>query len=299
MAKRQGSGKPEDPKPTDQPATNGEAAGAAAGEHVTEDSAVGVQGAGEAVPGKTEEMAGDPGPGEKLGGPGDPIQQGRSGGPTIEEYTKAGYPAASYPPEGFAEVWSPGLERFKETGRIDDPMPVAEPDADAAPEKGKTIVPMNNGATESTDEMRGLLLDACERFGVDPCIETRPQELASWNYYKADRLAGTPASVVIVTKGGVKLRHYDDPDYIAPGATAPAMDQDTEERLANIFQAFERDAQKNIVRKALPADLALPAMAVTGLSTKTEHRFRRGYLKEGGKAEAERRTAAAKAKAKK
>jgi hypothetical protein len=44
----------------------------------------------------------------------------------------------------------------------------------------------------------------------------------------------------------------------------------------------------------LPDDLALPVAQVTGVATKTEHRYRRGYLREGGKKEADRREKAKK-----
>lgn len=37
----------------------------------------------------------------------------RLGGPTIEEWTNAGYQAENYPPEGYAEVFSPGLVAFR------------------------------------------------------------------------------------------------------------------------------------------------------------------------------------------
>lgn len=36
-----------------------------------------------------------------------------SQGPTIEEYVQHGYPAANYPPTGYAEVDSPGLQAFR------------------------------------------------------------------------------------------------------------------------------------------------------------------------------------------
>jgi len=171
-------------------------------------------------------------------------------------------------------------------------------DEDQAPAKA-TLVPMDNGKTECPAGAKELLLEACERFGVDPTVERIPSELASWNYYRGDRRSGVPASVVIVTAGGVKLRHYSDPDYVAPNCTDAAMDQDTEETLARLFGAYRKDAQKNLVRVPLPEDLALPGPAVTGFPNTEDHRYRRGYLAEGGKGEADRRDAALKAKKRK
>lgn len=183
------------------------------------------------------------------------------------------------------------------------PAPVAEPEDDvdweAQAAATATLVPMDNGKTECPPGAKELLLEACERFGVDPTVERQPSELGSWNFYKGDRRLGVPASVVLVTAGGVKLRHYADPDYVAPNCTEPAMDQDTEDTLARLFGAYRKDAQKNLVRMPLPEDLALPGPAVTGFPTQEDHRYRRGYLAEGGKAEADRRDAALKAKKKK
>jgi hypothetical protein len=42
----------------------------------------------------------------------------RADGPTLEEYVLAGYKAENYPPEGYAEKPSPGLDHFRENGGI-------------------------------------------------------------------------------------------------------------------------------------------------------------------------------------
>ncbi len=39
-------------------------------------------------------------------------------GPTIEEWVAAGYLPENYPPNGYAEVASAGLEKFKATGSL-------------------------------------------------------------------------------------------------------------------------------------------------------------------------------------
>lgn len=128
------------------------------------------------------------------------------------------------------------------------------------------------------------LMDACETYGINPDPALRPVELAAWKYYQEDAIQGIPGYVQLVTGGGVKLRHYDDPDF--------PMDRDTEEKLRGIFGAFTIDpATKLPVPVPLPTDLTLPAEAVDGIPRKQDHRFRKGYLREGGKAEAARRAA--------
>jgi hypothetical protein len=161
-----------------------------------------------------------------------------------------------------------------------DPQP--EPAAPAPATEKATLVPCNNGLTEASDRAIQLLLEACEKFGVNPTMEQRPRELASWNFYPASQVDGVPAAVVIVTKGGVKLKHYADPSY--------PMDRDTQETLVRIFRAFVKDpVTKELVEGPLPTDLALPFTAVTGTVQAETHRYRRGYLAEGGKAAADQR----------
>lgn len=185
-----------------------------------------------------------------------------------------------------------GPDLDEEDGSEDPPI--------SKPAAIRALVPQDNGALESSDSQKALLLDACERFGIDPTIHDQegdsPQELASWKWYPGQPAKRVPASVVVVTSGGVKLRHYERPDFMAALCTEFAMDQDTEERLARIFNAFKRDPKtKEIMRLPLPEDLALPVHAITGVSGTTEHIYRRGYLREGGKKEADKREAKAKA----
>lgn len=161
-------------------------------------------------------------------------------------------------------------------------MPVAP--AAAAPRM--TLVPMNSGQTEASPHAKQLLLEACERFGISPAAEERPRELLAWNYYPARPLEDVPAAVVLVTAGGVKLKHFADPAY--------PMDPETEETLRRWLKAWARDAKdpQIIVPAELPDDLTLPHPAVTGLSEDRSHRYARGYLREGGKKEAAKRRAA-------
>jgi hypothetical protein len=130
-----------------------------------------------------------------------------------------------------------------------------------------------------------LLLVACELFGVNPNRDASPLELAGWRYYPADRRERIPAAVAIVTCGGRKLKIFEDPDY--------PMDQDTDEVLAGIFNAFTVNPQTKLrERKELPDDLTLPRAAVTGISERADHVYRGGYLRSGGASEAARRAAA-------
>lgn len=156
---------------------------------------------------------------------------------------------------------------------------------------GRILVREANGNT--SDVPISLLLEACERFGVNPSADVKPQELLAWRYYPGADDPGrvAPDAVVIVTAGGAKLKHWDDP--------AEPMDPDTEDRLRRIFHAFRVDAKtKDRVILPLPGDLTLPAAAVIGVGH-TDHQYPGGYVKSGGKAAAEekekRRAARAKA----
>jgi hypothetical protein len=44
----------------------------------------------------------------------DPADRVQADGPTFEEFVEAGYPAAEYPPVGYAEKASPGLQQYRE-----------------------------------------------------------------------------------------------------------------------------------------------------------------------------------------
>jgi hypothetical protein len=69
--------------------------------------------------------------------PAPPKPELRTDGPTIEVYVAAGYDPKGYPPEGFAEVDSPGLVRFKATGSVEEKTePVPVPATPAEPPTG-------------------------------------------------------------------------------------------------------------------------------------------------------------------
>lgn len=76
----------------------------------------------------------------------------KTGGPTIEEFVKAGYPADKYPPAGYAEVASPALVTFKATGKMPEPKP--------EPAKPKPLLDAKGELTVAGHEY------LCERLAV-------------------------------------------------------------------------------------------------------------------------------------
>lgn len=152
------------------------------------------------------------------------------------------------------------------------PAPAATKPAKAAPKAADPepeLMPEAGGRTDAASI--DLLMDACERFGVNPEADARPRELASWRFYPGDRLEGRPAAVVIVTQGGLKLKHWADPNQ--------PMDQDTEDKLRTIFRAFTISPTKEVIPTALPSSLVLPVEAVTGQVLAKGHVHRGGYLR--------------------
>lgn len=141
-----------------------------------------------------------------------------------------------------------------------------------------------------------LLLKVCDLFGVDPnpklptfvagkhvpTANTKFRELLNWRFYPGDPDAGMPDKVTIVTAGGRKLTVDSNGEF----------DSDTETILRHAFRAFKMNPKTNEPEPmALPGDLTLPVEAVLGIVMSDEHVYRRGYLGEGGKREADRRDA--------
>lgn len=66
----------------------------------------------------------------------------RTDGPSLEEYVSRGYLAANYPPSGYAEVPSPGLDAFRADGTVPNTrpkQPLVEPPAEPPePAESKT-----------------------------------------------------------------------------------------------------------------------------------------------------------------
>jgi hypothetical protein len=166
----------------------------------------------------------------------------------------------------------------------DDPLQdlsaVVDPAA-APPHDGtRPLVPESNGSPPP--HAVTLLFEACERFGISPFADQLPQELLSWRFYPGsdDPRKITPDAVVLVTAGGFKLKHWDDPDE--------PMDPDTEERLRRLFGCYEIDpVTQRAIPTPLPADLRLTTEAVTGEILSTDHQYVGGYLREGGAAAAD------------
>lgn len=139
-----------------------------------------------------------------------------------------------------------------------------------------------------------LLMLVCDLFGVDPnpslpvfqagkhvaTATTKFRELMSWKFTPGDPMAGVADKVTIVTAGGRKLTVDSNGQF----------DSDTENVLRQAFQAFRVNPATNEKEPiALPRDLTLPVEAVLGVVMSDRHQYRRGYLREGGKREADRR----------
>lgn len=156
--------------------------------------------------------------------------------------------------------------------------------ADAARARSKPIGPVlvteANGVTDPIAV--SLLLEACDVFGVDPNANAKPRQLIAWKFYRGDDTPGQiePDAVTIVTAGGLKVKHYDDPDY--------PMDTDTLDRLRRVFGCYAVDPTTKLdTVKPLPASLTLPAVTVTGIGTSTDHQYPGSYVKSGGRKAAE------------
>jgi hypothetical protein len=138
-----------------------------------------------------------------------------------------------------------------------------------------------------------LLMKICNLFGIDPNprlpvfvsgkhdpARGRFRELLSWRHYPGDPMAGVPESVTLVTSGGLKLNVNSEGEY----------DEATEVQLRNAFRAFRTNPKTNEVEPLpLPNDMTLPATAVLGIPASQDHVYQQGYLRSGGRAEADRR----------
>ncbi len=69
-----------------------------------------------------------------------------AGGPTLEDYVAAGYDAATYPPQGYAEVPSPGLAAYRATATVPQAQPAFE---------GMTVAEIRS-AVKTVDDVAAL-----------------------------------------------------------------------------------------------------------------------------------------------
>jgi HAMP domain-containing protein len=123
-----------------------------------------------------------------------------------------------------------------------------------------------------------LIAEACYVFGINPDPALKPRELAAHRIDQGepDGTPPVPASVVLVTAGGLKIRY--------------PIDDDTDTRLHIVYNAFRVNKDTGDREMLpLPGDLTLPRENVDGIVRAQEHVYRSGYLKEGGAAERERR----------
>lgn len=138
-------------------------------------------------------------------------------------------------------------------------------------------LPQERHGRQDETAVRKLILHVCQLFGVNPAKDARPQELLTFTYYQGAAEDDIPDAVSLVTGNGLKLKVFAD-DSIA---------EDSIPLLAAVFGVQrEKDGSYN-----LPEDVTLPRVACTGVSASTEHQYKGGYLKSGGKQEAARRQA--------
>lgn len=153
-----------------------------------------------------------------------------------------------------------------------------------------------------------LLLEACDRYGINPdqrlpkfnprrhalSINSDTRELAAWAFYAGENDTDVPDSVVLVTEGGFKLRYARPVDLGDRELDVAFIGDQTETQLRQALNAYQVDPKtRQRIPAALPEDLALPFEALKGFSPKDgAQMYRRGYLREGGKTEAERRARA-------
>lgn len=126
---------------------------------------------------------------------------------------------------------------------------------------------------------RALLAEACYVFGINPDPTLKPRELAAYRYSPGEPNAATPipASVTIVTAGGLKVRY--------------PIDEDSESRLRMVYNCFKVDARTGERQVLpLPPDLTLPRSNVDGVVRNTEHQYRTGVLRESEADRAKRAT---------
>lgn len=125
-----------------------------------------------------------------------------------------------------------------------------------------------------------LLMEACSLYGINPDKDAPEVHLLNWRFKAGDRRRRVPDRIVLVTAGGLKIAH-------------PA-DDDTVERLRHVFRCFKenkaKDGSVSIEILDLPEDLTLPTVHLNGqVPGSGHHVYPRGYLREGGAAESNRR----------
>ena len=162
----------------------------------------------------------------------------------------------------------------------------AADDADAArtgrtPEDTTRALVRESSGNSSPNAI-SLMLEGCDIYGIDPRVHVQPVELLAWRFYAGGDEPGRvrPDAVILVTGGGLKLKHWDDPDE--------PLDPDTLDKLRRTHACYAVDEKTGKVTVLpLPADLRLPSVALTGVSPSPEHVYQLGYVKSGGREAAE------------
>lgn len=162
-------------------------------------------------------------------------------------------------------------------GQQEPDSPEAEPESTRA--VGDSVVNATLparviAALRINERFAGLLAEACYVFGIDPNPALKPRELMAFRVDEGepDGVPPVPPSVVLVTAGGLKLRY--------------PLDDDSENRLRVVYNAYKVDKDGNRVVLPLPQDLTLPRESIDGVVRSKDHQYRTGYLREGGATEA-------------
>jgi hypothetical protein len=156
---------------------------------------------------------------------------------------------------------------------------VGDPVLDASSDI-KSVLPEEYRGRPGAD----LLGEACLIYGINPDPRARPIELPfnAWRFYPGDRADDQPDRVALATAGGLKLFH-------------PPTD-DTLTKLRQVFKLQRTNPKTGDIYFApLPEDLTLPRSLIDGRVPTSAHVYKGGYLRSGGKAEADRREQATKA----
>lgn len=132
------------------------------------------------------------------------------------------------------------------------------------PPRSRPTTPASTEGSPLPEQLEAL----CRRFGINPDPEAG--EILAFRLTDATR--DQPATVVVVTAGGLKLT--------ATGEAADRFDEGTEQRLRQVFRCYRTDPKtKETIVLPLPEDLTLPAPLRTGISGSTAHRYEGGYLR--------------------
>lgn len=218
---------------------------------------------------------------------------GKANTPAAAAPTAPAPAAAEDQNQGVAQGDGDGGAAVEGDGGADQGAAATEAPAQTRKVRPDAAVTPAAGGRNPREPLPKLLVKACEIFGVNPdpdALVKYPNpspgvrapkaepELLNYKMYPGSAETGEPDAVCIVTAAGVKLKYFAD----------DSVDQATDDTLRRIFRAFKTGPDGAILAQPLPSDWTLPSNAVRGVPG-GDHQYARGYLKEGGKTEADRR----------